>query len=664
MKEDDVKQAPLAIERLIDVKKLWYRIRYRHHLLWLLYIIVYRMYKNIHHCLIYSLITFHIFMLDQHLDCTPNIALLKKFYLTRNKKSSNIMLISTPSGNSHQLTNNIISSNALHTSLPSSYSTPSNPCTWSIKQVEEWLIEHDLNDCVDLICYQHRMNGQRLMNLNEEDVLQLKGTNKNNELWLQIKKLQQFYSSNYHLWTQRQSIQQQSLPMTASPYLASPSLQTSIPLQPIQPLTQIRPPPPPLPFSSPSIPLTQSQTSLTPSSSSHTTIPINQNQPQEQQKNPSASLPTNQTQTVAPTTMILERAPSTVTRTTNHQQYQRRSSRSLSTSSGSINLLPSPSTTTTTTAQRTTNTLLNLHYTPSDQIEDQPITSCCFACSIRSDRKKTLTAFLLALCTLYFCSFMITIVDERLPDPRNFPPLPDLILDNVKQIPWAFSVTEKIIVIEMVTLITIIVFHRHRLIILRRLLAIAAALYFLRSLTLVFTSLPVATEITDCRPERFSSFGARLKKATLIFIGQGMSSFGVKTCGDYLYSGHTCTLILATHFINEYSPRSYRLLHFLSWIMALTGMFFILAGHQHYSIDILVAWVLSSRLFIYYHTLANNRTYFQRDKNRMRIWFPFFSYFEENVKQALPNEYCLPYIINEARTTLKSWFDKVRYPTD
>jgi len=50
------------------------------------------------------------------------------------------------------------------------------------------------------------------------------------------------------------------------------------------------------------------------------------------------------------------------------------------------------------------------------------------------------------------------------------------------------------------------------------------------------------------------------------------------------------------------SPRSYHLLHFLSWIMAITGMFFILAGHQHYSIDILVAWVLSSRLFIYYHT--------------------------------------------------------------
>jgi hypothetical protein len=53
-----------------------------------------------------------------------------------------------------------------------------------------------------------------------------------------------------------------------------------------------------------------------------------------------------------------------------------------------------------------------------------------------------------------------------------------------------------------------------------------------------------------------------MKKAAMIFIGQGMSSFGVKTCGDYLYSGHTCTLILATHFINECTykkkfPRSF-----------------------------------------------------------------------------------------------------------
>ncbi|CAF1593333.1 unnamed protein product [Adineta ricciae] len=597
------------------------------------------------------------------------------------------MLVSTPSATSHPLTNSLTSSNALHSSLPSSFSTSTlaplsttNPSIWTIKQVEEWLIKHGLNDCIELICYEHRMNGQRLMNLKEEDVLGLRGTGKNNELWLQIKQLQQFYSSNYHLWTSRSSTAQQrnfeqSLPMTASSYFNPSALHSSIPLRSLAPLNQLRTAPscvPAIPATSSSDPViltTQSQASITSSSStsssgaSHTTIQMNPHQ-ERQTLAKTASITTNQTQSVTPTTILIERAPLSVTRSTNNQQQQhhrRSSSHSMSTSNASVNILPPSSTS---TAQRVTNPLLNPHRTPADQIEDQPVTSCCFVASIRSDRKKTLSACLLALSTVYFCSFIITIVDERLPDPKNFPPLPDLILDNVKQIPWAFSVTEKIILVEVLTLITIIVLHRHRLIIIRRLFAIAAALYFLRSLTMVFTSLPVATQVTDCRPERLASFGTRLKKATLIFLGQGMSSFGVKTCGDYLYSGHTCTLVLATHFINEYSPRSYHLLHFLSWIMAITGMFFILAGHQHYSIDILIAWVLSSRLFIYYHTLANNRTYFQRDKSRMRIWFPFFSYFEENVKQALPNEYCLPDIICEARTMLNGWFDKVRYPTD
>ena len=39
------------------------------------------------------------------------------------------------------------------------------------------------------------------------------------------------------------------------------------------------------------------------------------------------------------------------------------------------------------------------------------------------------------------------------------------------------------------------------MIILRRFFTIAAALYFLRSVTMVVTSLPVATRTTDCHPK-------------------------------------------------------------------------------------------------------------------------------------------------------------------
>ncbi|UJR20997.1 hypothetical protein I4U23_024097 [Adineta vaga] len=388
-----------------------------------------------------------------------------------------------------------------YVSIPSS----SNPSTWTIRQVEEWLEMNHFNDCIDILCHQNQIDGKHLINLKQNDILSL---TKNNQLWLQIKILQK-------------------------------SLQQSITIQ-LEP------------------------------------------------------------------------------------------------------------------------TVLNT-CTSYDQIEEQLTTNCCLITSIRSDRKKTLLAFFMLLITIFFSSFIITIVDERLPDPKTFPPLPDLILENIEQIPWAFSVTEKLILLEMITLIIVVLLHRHRMIILRRLFTIVAALYFLRSCTMLFTSLPVATRITDCQPKRLDSFVARLNKAIIIFLGQGMSSFGVKTCGDYLYSGHTCTLVLAAHFINEYTPRTYHLLHFLSWITTFTGMFFILAGHQHYSIDILIAWVLSSRLFVYYHTLANNRIFLQRDINRMRLWFPFFTYFEENIKTAIPNEYCLPKCLSDARITISNWTEAIRY---
>lgn len=75
------------------------------------------------------------------------------------------------------------------------------------------------------------------------------------------------------------------------------------------------------------------------------------------------------------------------------------------------------------------------------------------------------------------------------------------------------------------------------------------------------------------------------------------------------------------------------------------GIFFILAAHEHYSIDVFVAFYITSRLFLYYHTLANNQALMQRDSNRTRIWFPLFSFFESTVDGIVPNEYESPSLI-------------------
>jgi PAP2 superfamily C-terminal len=69
------------------------------------------------------------------------------------------------------------------------------------------------------------------------------------------------------------------------------------------------------------------------------------------------------------------------------------------------------------------------------------------------------------------------------------------------------------------------------------------------------------------------------------------------------------------------------------------GIFFILAAHEHYSIDVFIAFYISSRLFLYYHTLANNQALMSHDSKRTRIWFPLFSYFESSVEGIIPNAY-------------------------
>ena len=84
-------------------------------------------------------------------------------------------------------------------------------------------------------------------------------------------------------------------------------------------------------------------------------------------------------------------------------------------------------------------------------------------------------------------------------------------------------------------------------------------------------------------------------------------------------------------------------LHTGVWVINVFGLFFILGAHEHYSIDVFVAFYISSRLFLYYHSLSNNRVLFQKDHKRVKIWFPMFSYFESNIHSMVPNEYQNPF---------------------
>lgn len=98
-------------------------------------------------------------------------------------------------------------------------------------------------------------------------------------------------------------------------------------------------------------------------------------------------------------------------------------------------------------------------------------------------------------------------------------------------------------------------------------------------------------------------------------------------------------------------------LHTSTWLINMFGIFFILAAHEHYSIDVFIAFYIASRLFLYYHTLANNQALMSHDSNRTRIWFPLFSYFESSVDGIIPNEY---HSLSEMFSKMGGWLIGVK----
>ena len=267
----------------------------------------------------------------------------------------------------------------------------------------------------------------------------------------------------------------------------------------------------------------------------------------------------------------------------------------------------------------------------------------------------------------WITAFVMVIVHDRVPDMKKYPPLPDIFLDNVPHIPWAFDICEVTGTILFAIWLVVLIFHKYRFILLRRFFALSGTVFLLRCVTMLITSLSVPGAHLQCQPRTvpedwtssaYVELYNKIAMAYVIWRGAGMSIQGVRTCGDYMFSGHTVALTMLNFFITEYTPTQLYFLHTFTWMLNMFGIFFILAAHEHYSIDVFVAFYITSRLFLYYHTLANNQALMQRDSNRTRIWFPLFSFFESSVDGIVPNEFESPSLIicNLAGTGKDIWY--------
>lgn len=255
---------------------------------------------------------------------------------------------------------------------------------------------------------------------------------------------------------------------------------------------------------------------------------------------------------------------------------------------------------------------------------------------------KTLIAFGLLIFNFFLTTTSLAIIHDRVPKEG---PLPDLVLGLVTPREWALPVSEVLIVVTTSIMLIIIFAHKYRFIILRRLFLMLSLLYFMRSITMFVTVLPVSSLTYVCSEQKsFTDPAEVMRRSLSLFFGMGLTINGRHVyCGDYIYSGHTTILVMSYLMISEYSSKRIFWLHWATWFMSLTGVLMVLLSHSHYTVDVIIGYFVTTRLFWMYHTCANNQLLKKRSMYNYLArewWFSLFQYFECNVRGSLvPLEY-------------------------
>ncbi|XP_046655371.1 phosphatidylcholine:ceramide cholinephosphotransferase 2-like isoform X2 [Daphnia pulicaria] len=260
---------------------------------------------------------------------------------------------------------------------------------------------------------------------------------------------------------------------------------------------------------------------------------------------------------------------------------------------------------------------------------------------------KTLIAFLFCLFNWFLTTISLALVHERVPDRTHYGPLPDVFLDNVPAADWALDVSEILIIISTTSCMILLFFHKYRSIVMRRVFFLLGVLYMMRAFTMYATVMPVASRTYYCSPKSNHTGAAVITlRAIRILVGMGLSINGQHVyCGDYIYSGHTVILTVSSLLIQEYTPRKWRPLHWLSWLVTCLGVVFVMVAHGHYTVDVLIAYYVTTRVFWMYHTMASNTILKQNGPSNYLSklwWYCIFTYFERNVGGVVPRRYEWP----------------------
>ncbi|CAD6200070.1 unnamed protein product [Caenorhabditis auriculariae] len=164
---------------------------------------------------------------------------------------------------------------------------------------------------------------------------------------------------------------------------------------------------------------------------------------------------------------------------------------------------------------------------------------------------RALVAVGMLVCAAVLNDIVLSFVHEKYPLTQ---PLPDIVFDNVPYYKAGLTICEWLMLVSFSSVVVLMIVHRHRWIMLRRLAAIGSLLYMMRCVTMIVTQVPVADPNWHCAPKlaENATFWKVVLRGVELVAGVGLNVAGEKTlCGDYIYSGHTIVLVVSALFMSE-----------------------------------------------------------------------------------------------------------------
>ena len=98
----------------------------------------------------------------------------------------------------------------------------------------------------------------------------------------------------------------------------------------------------------------------------------------------------------------------------------------------------------------------------SDCAEADRLYTSRMSSHLKPEYLKCILSYFYMFLVFLLTSFVMVIVHDRVPDMEKYPPLPDLVLDNLPVIPWAFEMCELTASLLFVILAITMFFHKHR----------------------------------------------------------------------------------------------------------------------------------------------------------------------------------------------------------